>query len=531
MVEDNKDGPQSTFSTYLAEGDKLFTEGHYEKALSYYNQALELESDNRIGLVARSKCYLAIGDRKTALEDAEASLTEDKTFVKGVYQKAEVLYSMGEFEFALVYYERGRKLRPELAEFRLGIQKAKEAIGNSVGGPDVVKLEKKGDLTYFKQQESQAKKKKPGKQVGMIQRQDKVEKKRSPPLPYGSKQTVRSLLGELNSDKEYLEGIFSDKDMMENDRLGLRDLVIDGLEYLDRRTEFWRQQQPIYSRKRDKYLRNIKPPITIAVGASIRKGHAEGDQSEYVRQNLEEIEEALNDMRLDQGYEQGEALMKYMEKLDDRVLTDKSSLLATLHALLGNLLLSLNREDEALKHFMMDRDLSGRGPVRNRCLENLGRVYFLKEDYSQAIDMWNERLTTGDINAEELAWVYHEIGRANFELGRWKDSREYGEKALTAAEEASDKLWQLNALVLIAQSLVKNGDFKLAMQNYEQAKQLAESASDQAAKGAIESVLIQLKEGMEGMVRGITGDEGTDMRQEDVEDNIVTEQEDMIQPE
>ena len=45
----------------------------------------------------------------------------------------------------------------------------------------------------------------------MIQRQERLEKKRAPPNPYGSKQTVRNLLGELNSDKEYLEGIFKDK--------------------------------------------------------------------------------------------------------------------------------------------------------------------------------------------------------------------------------------------------------------------------------------------------------------------------------
>ena len=102
--------------------------------------------------------------------------------------------------------------------------------------------------------------------------------------------------------------------------------------------------------------------------------------------------------------------MLYMEKLAKNVLPDKSSLLATLHALLGNLLLSLNRQDEALKHFLLDRDLSGTGPVRTRCLENLGRVYFLKEEYPQAIDMWNERLSAGDISPEELAWVYHEIG-------------------------------------------------------------------------------------------------------------------------
>ena len=39
---------------------------------------------------------------------------------------------MGDFEFALVFYHRGYKLRPD-REFKVGIQKAQEAINNSVG--------------------------------------------------------------------------------------------------------------------------------------------------------------------------------------------------------------------------------------------------------------------------------------------------------------------------------------------------------------------------------------------------------------
>lgn len=52
---------------------------------------------------------------------------------QGLYQKAEALYTMGDFEFDLVFYHRGHKQWPELQEFRLGIQKAQEAIDNSVG--------------------------------------------------------------------------------------------------------------------------------------------------------------------------------------------------------------------------------------------------------------------------------------------------------------------------------------------------------------------------------------------------------------
>ena len=54
-------------------------------------------------------------------------------FFQGLYMKAEVLYYMGEFEFALVFYHRGQKLRSQVQEFRLGIQKAQEAIENAVG--------------------------------------------------------------------------------------------------------------------------------------------------------------------------------------------------------------------------------------------------------------------------------------------------------------------------------------------------------------------------------------------------------------
>lgn len=56
---------------------------------------------------------------------------------------------MGEFELALVFYHRGKKLRGDVREFQLGINKAQEAIDNCVGDPNTVKLEVKGDLSYF----------------------------------------------------------------------------------------------------------------------------------------------------------------------------------------------------------------------------------------------------------------------------------------------------------------------------------------------------------------------------------------------
>jgi len=52
----------------------------------------------------------------------------------------------------------------------------------------------------------------------------------------------------------------------------------------------------------------------------------------------------------------------------------------------------------------------------------------------------------------ESTWLYHEIGRCYLEMGASLDAKEYGEKSLSAAEDADDDLWELNARVLIAQS-------------------------------------------------------------------------------
>lgn len=50
-----------------------------------------------------------------------------------IYQKAEALYHLGDFEHSLVFYHRGLHVRPELEQFRLGVQKAREAIENAIG--------------------------------------------------------------------------------------------------------------------------------------------------------------------------------------------------------------------------------------------------------------------------------------------------------------------------------------------------------------------------------------------------------------
>ncbi|KAJ1341819.1 hypothetical protein BSLG_003592 [Batrachochytrium salamandrivorans] len=87
------------FQTLSAEGDLLLQRGAFQESLDVYTRALAIHPTDKHCL----------------------------------YQKAEALYAQSDFELALMYYHRGHRLRPELNEFRTGIQKAREAIDNSIG--------------------------------------------------------------------------------------------------------------------------------------------------------------------------------------------------------------------------------------------------------------------------------------------------------------------------------------------------------------------------------------------------------------
>lgn len=71
-------------------------------------------------LIARSKCFLQLGEPEKALADSETALAIDKNSIRAIYQKAEALYYLGKFEHSLMFFHRGLRLRPELANFRLG---------------------------------------------------------------------------------------------------------------------------------------------------------------------------------------------------------------------------------------------------------------------------------------------------------------------------------------------------------------------------------------------------------------------------
>ncbi|XP_069884126.1 outer dynein arm-docking complex subunit 4 [Dipodomys merriami] len=481
---------RSTFSSYMAEGERLYLCGEFSKAAQSFSNALHMQDGDKNCLVARSKCYLKMGELEKSLKDAEDSLKTDPTFCKGILQKAETLYTMGDFEFALVFYHRGYKLRPD-REFKVGIQKAQEAINNSVGSPSSIKLENKGDLSFLsKQAESMKAQQKPHPMKQLLY-STKTETKRKGSLK--SEKTVRQLLGELYVDKEYLEKLLLDEELTKGtikSGLTVEDLIMTGINYLDTRCNFWRQQKPIYARQRDRKLMQEK-------WLRDRKRRP-SETARYILKSLEDIDMLLTSGSAEGSLQKAEKVLKKVLEWNKEEVPNKDELVGNLYSCIGNAQIELGQMVAALQSHRKDLEIAKENDLpdaKSRALDNIGRVFARVGKFQQAIDTWEEKIPLAKTTLEKT-WLFHEIGRCYLELDQAWQAQTYGEKSQQYAEEEGDIEWQLNASVLVAQAQVKLRDFESAVNNFEKALERAKLVHNNEAQQAIISALDDANKGI-----------------------------------
>lgn len=103
------------FQSLAAEGDLLLQRSSYLSAIHAYTLALELQPASPACLIARSRCYVLIGQPAKALGDAMKAMDVGGGS-RGLWMKAEAMYAQGDFELALLNFHRGHALRPELPQ-------------------------------------------------------------------------------------------------------------------------------------------------------------------------------------------------------------------------------------------------------------------------------------------------------------------------------------------------------------------------------------------------------------------------------
>nr|XP_025717537.1 tetratricopeptide repeat protein 25 [Callorhinus ursinus] len=477
MSDPEADSLRRTFPSYMAEGERLYLCGEFSKAAHSFSNALHLQNGDKNCLVARSKCFLKMGELEKSLKDAEASLQSDPTFCKGILQKAETLYTMGDFEFALVFYHRGYKLRPD-REFKVGIQKAQEAINNSVGSPSSIKLENKGDLSFLNKQAESMKAQQKPHPMRQLLHHPKRESKRKGSLK--SEKIVRQLLGELYVDKEYLEKLLLDEDLIKGTikhGLTVEDLIMTGINYLDTRSNFWRQQKPIYARERDRKLMQEK---------WLRDHKRRPSQTaHYILKSLEDIDMLLTSGSADGSLQKAEKVLKKVLEWNKEEVPNKDELVGNLYSCIGNAQIELGQMVAALQSHRKDLEIA----------KEYTGFEWKELTLVLHIPRWEEKIPLAKTTLEKT-WLFHEIGRCYLELDQAWQAQHYGEKSQQCAEEEGDIEWQLNASVLVAQAQVKLRDFESAVSNFEKALERAKLVHNNEAQQAIISALDDANKGI-----------------------------------
>ncbi|KFV63251.1 Tetratricopeptide repeat protein 25, partial [Dryobates pubescens] len=452
-------------------------------SLAAASQALKLRPGDKHCLVARSKCYLRLGDTENALKDAEASLQSDKTFSKGLYQKAEALYTMGDFEFALVLYHRGRSLHPDLQKLSLGIEKAQEAIVNCIGSPSSVKLQCTEELRFVSRQaESKKANQKPQIKLSKDQKWAKKEK------PVRNPRAERQLLGELYADKTYLEELLKDKgcDQSPFPLPAAREGVSSRAR--GARGTFpgdWRQEHRRCVRGWE-----LTSP-RLGLGLAQISFPSPASPHPHTCAELPSLSLVLAGGCPGEGCQQAECVLRAVQRCPEQELPNKAELLGSLHSRMGSAQLQMGQVEAALQSHQMDLKCAEQNNLPeavSRALDNIGRVYTRTGRFQEAIATWEKKIPMAKSSLEK-AWLFHELGQCYLQLNRAEAARGYGEKSLKAAEQEGDVEWQLHATLLVAEAQVQLEDHWAAILAFERALEKAKLIGNKAAQKAITAAL------------------------------------------
>lgn len=276
-------------------------------------------------------------------------------------------------------------------------------------------------------------------------------------------------------------------------------LASDGIDYLDSRTHFWRQQEPLYARSKaskkpeeeDEIFKHIHRELEAidnrnSSSLAFKRHHCISFSFRPVQNNDHFVD----------ARRRAQHLVDFCERLDERKFPDKQSTLADAYSRLGNAYLELGDYNKALENHGKDLRIAETKQLtdrRSRALDNLGRVYARSGQFPQAIQVWERKIPLATSPLEK-AWLFHEVGQCQFGLGKrrapdqscltlefysgdYDKSKRYGERSYAEAVSANDPVWQLNAKVLIAHSQTKLRNYREAETTFNEALTLAKDQS------------------------------------------------------
>eukprot|EP01086_Lenisia_limosa_P010441 TRINITY_DN34724_c0_g1_i1.p1 TRINITY_DN34724_c0_g1~~TRINITY_DN34724_c0_g1_i1.p1 ORF type:complete len:343 (+),score=50.90 TRINITY_DN34724_c0_g1_i1:31-1029(+) len=316
----------------------------------------------------------------------------------------------------------------------------------------------------------------------------------------------RSLLGPIYADKAFLEELANDPSL-QSPGLGVDQIAKKSVQYLETRTEFWRQQQPPTAPNTARSAMNttrstkstprkskpLPPPAETKRKSNEEKKKQVQEETRFAVQTLENVTTALDygDPALGLKF-----AYNFLDRLDKLSLSDKPRILANLYSAMGNTYLELQNYPEAAEFHRKDLDISveeGFEDAYVRALANLGRTYAMLGNQAQAIAYFEKRVAHIKVPTETSGTLV-QISQCHFDSKNFEKAQESAESALQLARQVDDKDVQLAALFVLGRSLEKLESFIQAGHMLEEHHTLAVSLNNSGAADQSEKRLNLLKD-------------------------------------
>jgi serine/threonine-protein phosphatase 5 len=107
------------------EGNRLFKENKFKKALDVYGEALLLSSHDYALLTNRAFAHLKLENYASAVKDASTAIDINPDIAKGYYRRGAAHFSMGNFGTAAKDFKLAARLEPNSLEIRKRLQESR----------------------------------------------------------------------------------------------------------------------------------------------------------------------------------------------------------------------------------------------------------------------------------------------------------------------------------------------------------------------------------------------------------------------
>jgi len=124
--EEKKNAAESQSNLKKHAGNKAFTAGKYDQALTLYNEAIALTPNNHVLYSNRATTYQLLKELDKALVDADKCIELNKAFTKGHFRRGLILLELGKKEEASKSLTEAHDLEPKDEEILAALNKSKQ---------------------------------------------------------------------------------------------------------------------------------------------------------------------------------------------------------------------------------------------------------------------------------------------------------------------------------------------------------------------------------------------------------------------